>query len=555
MTMTTIALSKLIPSPANVRKTGGVSIDDLAASILANGLLQNLTVVEAGNGKYAVIAGGRRLKALKRLAREKRIPKSHPVPCLVREAGEATELSLAENTVREAMHPADQFEAFRQLADEQHLSPADIANRFGTSETHVARLLKLGRVAPELLDRYRAGDIDLNTVMAFTLTDDHDRQRAIYAEARKGRSLREHTIRRLLTDEKTPLSDKRVTFVGLDAYREAGGTVTRDLFSEREGGYLDDPLLLARLVNDKLSVAASEIEAGWKWIEVHAEDFPSLYGPEYRHAPEGAGETLRPYTGVLIGIGNDGALRVETAILRKGDRLPADPASPSKAKPKAEISASLLEDLTAHRTQAMRAVMTTNPDVAFDAMLYSLTAREFYGERQSDLCARLGIERVFLGQRVEATPAAQVLDEARNNLQARLPEDQAGLWVWLREADRELKHSLLAYLIATSIDVTQRGGSEARPLSHELHQALDLNLTHWWTPTAENYFGRVRRDQVLEALKEIGEAETYALAKKRELAAIAERRITGTGWLPKPLRPLASENLAATASEDLRAAA
>ncbi|MGE4048617.1 MAG: ParB/RepB/Spo0J family partition protein [Acetobacteraceae bacterium] len=135
MSITSIPLNQLIACQANVRKTGGTSIDDLAASIAANGLLQNLTVIEGEKGKYGVVAGGRRFKALKKLAKEKTIAKDFPVPCLIRTANEAGEINLTENTIREAMHPADQYEAFKQLADEQHLSPADIAARFGSSET------------------------------------------------------------------------------------------------------------------------------------------------------------------------------------------------------------------------------------------------------------------------------------------------------------------------------------------------------------------------------------------------------------------------------------
>jgi ParB family chromosome partitioning protein len=81
-----IPLNKLVRSERNVRKTGGESIEDLAASILAHGLLHNLTVVEqrnhkgASSGKYEVVAGGRRYDALQRLAKEKKLPKSSPLP-------------------------------------------------------------------------------------------------------------------------------------------------------------------------------------------------------------------------------------------------------------------------------------------------------------------------------------------------------------------------------------------------------------------------------------------------------------------------------------------
>src|SRR5688572_9731068 len=102
-TITTIAFSHLIPSPVNVRKTGGASIDDLVASIEAHGLLQNLQVRAAGK-KFEVVAGGRRLAALNLLVKKKKLPKGFEVPCRVLNDGEdATEISLAENVIRQAM--------------------------------------------------------------------------------------------------------------------------------------------------------------------------------------------------------------------------------------------------------------------------------------------------------------------------------------------------------------------------------------------------------------------------------------------------------------------
>jgi len=63
--MTTIALNKLTSWSGNVRKTGASEgIDELASSIAAHGLLQSLVVRKATRGKFAVVAGQRRLLAL-----------------------------------------------------------------------------------------------------------------------------------------------------------------------------------------------------------------------------------------------------------------------------------------------------------------------------------------------------------------------------------------------------------------------------------------------------------------------------------------------------------
>src|SRR5438552_2172265 len=142
---TSISLNKLVAWDGNVRKTAGAdtALAELAASIAAHGLLQSRVVRKGKKGSYAVVAGGRRLEALRQLAKDGKIAEDHPVPWQVIAAEvDATEISLAENAVRERMHPADEFEAFRELIDK--CSPVeDIAARFGVTPRTVEQRLKL----------------------------------------------------------------------------------------------------------------------------------------------------------------------------------------------------------------------------------------------------------------------------------------------------------------------------------------------------------------------------------------------------------------------------
>ena len=116
-TLQTIALNKLIPSKANVRRTDSAAgIEDLAHSIATHGLRQNLNVKLTEGGKFEVVAGGRRFRALKLLAKQGAVPKGYEVPCnVLAEGDDAVEISLVENTMRVAMHPDDQFEAFQGM--------------------------------------------------------------------------------------------------------------------------------------------------------------------------------------------------------------------------------------------------------------------------------------------------------------------------------------------------------------------------------------------------------------------------------------------------------
>src|SRR5204862_7886959 len=128
-----------------------------AASIAANGLLENLVVHPNRHGRgdtYEVVAGGRRLAALKLLAKRNTIDREHRVPCLILENGTAsTEASLAENFVRSPVHPADQFEAFAGLVHDG-LSTDEIAARFGVTPVFVQQRLKLATVPPRLVAEY-----------------------------------------------------------------------------------------------------------------------------------------------------------------------------------------------------------------------------------------------------------------------------------------------------------------------------------------------------------------------------------------------------------------
>src|SRR5258708_2280618 len=179
-----VPLNKLVRSERNVRKTGGESIDELAASILAHGLLHNLSVIQqrsgkgASSGKYEVIAGGRRYAALQRLAKEKKLPKTF-VPCMIVEASAAVETSLAENTIRVAMHPADQFIAFRDLVNSR-LGGEEVAARFGVSPLFVRQRLKLANVSARFIAAYRPGEMHLEQLEALSITDDHGAQEQVW---------------------------------------------------------------------------------------------------------------------------------------------------------------------------------------------------------------------------------------------------------------------------------------------------------------------------------------------------------------------------------------
>ncbi|WP_254501414.1 MULTISPECIES: ParB/RepB/Spo0J family partition protein [Pseudomonas] len=289
-----VPLSRLVSRPTgrNVRKTPRMSIPELAASIQRVGLLQNLIIIAAADGEhYEVVAGGRRLAALKLLAKKHRISKEWEVPCLLVADGTARTASLTENVQREAMHPADQFEAFAALVADGR-SIEDIAADFSVTPLVVQRRLKLANVSPRLLADYRADAVTLDQLMALAITDDHAAQETAFYDAptwqRQPSALRDRLTEREIDAYRHPL----VRFVGLDTYDAAGGGIRRDLFAEGDAGvYLTDAALLERLAQDKLAGIAAEVKAeGWAWVDAtpgttHADLHAFQRAPRERREP------------------------------------------------------------------------------------------------------------------------------------------------------------------------------------------------------------------------------------------------------------------------------
>jgi ParB family chromosome partitioning protein len=277
-----IPFNKLVLSQQNVRKTkAGVSIEDLADDIARRGLITSINVRAERDadgrqtGIYRIPAGGRRYRALKLLVERKQLTKTTGVPCIVSE-GETleTEDSLAENLRRADLHPLDEFRAMMSLRD-QGLDAEDIAARFHILLATVKQRLRLASVSPRLLELYGDDQMKLGQVMAFCLTEDHERQEQVWETVSRSRSTDPYSIRKLLTETTVRATDRRAVYVGIEAYEAAGGIVLRDLFAQDNGGWLQDPALLEQLLAEKLAADAKALKTqeGWKWVD-YAIDFP-----------------------------------------------------------------------------------------------------------------------------------------------------------------------------------------------------------------------------------------------------------------------------------------
>lgn len=266
-----ITVSSLVHSTLNVRKQApdAAKLAELAESIKAVGVLQNLVAFEQPDGLLAVAAGGRRLAAMQQLLAAGDIDNSYLVPVKVVSEDMAVTLSLTENSHREDMHPADQIRAFMTLS-ESGKNPAQIGSVLGYTTRHVQKCLRLAGMAPALLEALATDTINLDQLQALSANEDHQRQLNVWQNALAGYSYeqRPDALRReVLCDEISAENNIQLNFVGREAYEQAGGDFRYDLFTDE--GFITDPALLERLTREKLHAAAKEIAdaEGWKWSE------------------------------------------------------------------------------------------------------------------------------------------------------------------------------------------------------------------------------------------------------------------------------------------------
>ena len=274
-----IPFNRIRLSDSNVREIDvEQGLDELTQDIdrredLVMGLNVRAVLDDAGaeTGDFETPAGGRRYRAIARLVAAGRFPADGLVPCLIKKANAKTSAvddSYAENVIRLALHPLDQFKAFKRMVD-GGMSKEEVADAYRTTPRYIAQRLRLARVAQSLLDAYARSEMTLAMLEAFTVNSDHARQEQVWEAIQRSHNRQPWYIRDLLTETTVPTDDKRAQFVGVDAYEQAGGVMLRDLFSDEDEGWLENPALLDRLVADKLKGIADEVATeGWKWIEV-----------------------------------------------------------------------------------------------------------------------------------------------------------------------------------------------------------------------------------------------------------------------------------------------
>ncbi|EHV3097941.1 ParB/RepB/Spo0J family partition protein [Escherichia coli] len=592
-----VPLDSLIKSPLNVRTVpySAESVSELADSIKGVGLLQNLVVHALPGDRYGVAAGGRRLAALNMLAERDIIQADWPVRVKVIPQELATAASMTENGHRRDMHPAEQIAGFRAMAQEGK-TPAQIGDLLGYSPRHVQRMLKLADLAPVILDALAEDLITTEHCQALALENDTARQVQVFEAACQsgwGGKPEVQTIRRLVTESEVAVAgNSKFRFVGADAF--SPDELRTDLFSDDGDGYVDRVALDAALLEKLQAVAEFLREAeGWGWCagrmepvgecredarayrnlpepeavlteaeEEHLNELMARYDALENQCEESdllAAEMklidcmakvrawtpeMRAGSGVVVSwrygnvcIQRGVQLRSEDDVADDADRTEQGLESASVE----EISLPLLTKLTSERTLAVQAALMQQPDKSLALLAWTLCLNVFDSKAHSSPARiRLACEHYALTSDAPSGKegaAFMALMAEHSRFAALLPEGWERDMTTFLSLSQEVLLSLLSFCTACSLN-----GVQTRECCHTsrspldtLETAIGFHMRDWWQPTKANFFGHLKKPQIIAALNEAGlsgAARDAEKMKKGDAAEHAEFHMKDNRWVP-----------------------
>lgn len=592
-----VPLASLIKSPLNVRTVpySVESVSELAESIKGVGLLQNLVVHTLPGDRYGVAAGGRRLAALNMLAERGILTADWPVRVKVIPQELATAASMTENGHRRDMHPAEQIAGFRAMAQEGK-TPAQTGDLLGYSPRHVQRMLKLADLAPVILDALAEDRITTEHCQALALENDTARQVQVFEAACQsgwGGKPDVRVIRNLITESEVAVAgNSKFRFVGADAF--SPDELRTDLFSDDEGGYVDCVALDAALLEKLQAVAEHLREAeGWEWCAGRMEPVGECRedAGTYRCLPEPEAvlteaederlnelmtrydalenqceesdlleaemklmrcmakvrawtPEIRAGSGVVVSW-RYGNVCVQRGVqLRSEDDAADDADRTEQVQEKAsveEISLPLLTKMSSERTLAVQAALMQQPDKSLALLAWTLCLNVFgSGAYSNPAKIRLECEHYALTSdapsgKEGAAFMAMMAEKAR--LAALLPDGWARDMTTFLSLSQEVLLSLLSFCTACSIHgvQTREYGHTSRSPLDSLESAIGFHMRDWWQPTKANFFGHLKKPQIIAALNEaglFGAARDAEKMKKGDAAEHAEFHMKDNRWVP-----------------------
>ncbi|ECG3108095.1 chromosome partitioning protein ParB [Salmonella enterica subsp. enterica serovar Typhimurium] len=555
--------------------------------------MQNLVVHALSGERYGVAAGGRRLAALNMLAERGIIPADWSVRVKIIPQELATAASMTENGHRRDMHPAEQIAGFRAMAQEGKTS-AQIGDLLGYSPRHVQRMLKLADLAPVILDALAEDRITTEHCQALALENDTARQVQVFEAACQsgwGGKPEVQTIRRLVTESEVAVAgNSKFRFVGTDAF--SPDELRTDLFSDDGDGYVDRVALDAALLEKLQAVAEHLREAeGWVWCAGRMEavgecredagTYRSLPQPEAvltEAEEERLNELLTRYdalenqceesdlleaemklihcmsrvrawtpemragSGVVVSW-RYGNVCVQRGVQLRSEDDAADRTEQVQEKASVEeISLPLLTKMSSERTLAVQAALIQQPEKTVALMVWRLCSCVF------DYCNttlhpfRIQTEEYHrrLTSDAPSGKSGQAwlsLMKEKTRLEALLPENWQKDFTTFFTLDGQTLMRLMVFCTACSVDgvQTRECGHTSRSPLDTLETAIGFHMRDWWQPTKANFFGHLKKPQIIAALNEAGlsgAARDAEKMKKGDAAEHAEHHMKDNRWVP-----------------------
>lgn len=272
-------------------------------------------------------------------------------------------------------------------------------------------------------------------------------------------------------------------------------------------------------------------------------------------------EAARATLGRFLVLGRDGQPRLHEAVyVEKPASVEADPSetvedSDGKAAGKrGGFTQRLTDELAIQRRDILAVHVAADPDFALDLAIFLMVDRTGYGERNgSSLSARHPSDPV-LGFKTPQAPATIAREAADAALDRSWTEGDslASRFDRFRALDQDARAAWLGQAVAGTLETSlDLAGASACRFHDHLGSLLGIDTSRWWRPTGGNFFDRVSKPMMFEALGEVGGpvlAARYMASKKAELAQTCERIFAGDfigevevkeaaiAWVPAPMR-------------------
>lgn len=311
-------------------------------------------------------------------------------------------------------------------------------------------------------------------------------------------------------------------------------------------------------------------------------DRPQVYDPEQK-----------AIAGAFITLGANGQLQVEAGFVRPGDECreevdddeeadagdrdasqsdedgddrvvvngrSTNGGSDAAEEPEEEgikpLPERLVFDLTAQKTLALRNALAGDVDIAFVTVLHALVLQVFY-RFSKDSCLEISLTNNSFGQvqGLAETPWAKEIAERHEAWDRDMPDDATDLWEFLLGLDEASRKALFAHCASLSLNaVVEPWNKRPGALAHAdaLAATLGFDMVEaGWSPTVDNYLGRVTKARIVQAVREARGEDSAQLIdhmKKDLMAREAARLLEGSNWLPEPLR-LAGDDTSVNSGE------